>query len=677
MASSSCPEGSKLTAVPLLDYAATPTKSAAASTTEQEDAPMETTAAIDTSASNAEPTPMDEQAVLDRNQNLQINPRYLRYNCWDVAGPAPLDVTTWSENPQLARPLPSPPLLSSDHPVHETVVQNPEVFKIVTPINTPSFRYYLTNHPNPKFVESVCIGLKRGFWPWGLVDKEGYPSTFDNSRATPNDPIKAQFLRDQRDEEIRKGRFSSSFNDLLPGMYASPTFAVPKRDSNKLRLVTDQSDGRFPVNNLTTPHQRAFPMDNMRQLGQLILQSHRQLAPGEKLLLFKSDVSEAYRLIPMHPYWQIKQVNTVDGLHFIDRNNVFGGRRSGDLFISFMALTLWIARNKFDIRDLLSYIDDVFSSNKDSDMEFYHPYQQLMPAKQVKLLRIWDILGIPHRKEKQLWGTKITIIGIEVDTEAMTLTLSAERKKDLLQQLDRFIVRERHPRKCFQLRDFQRMAGWLNWSFNVFPLLRPCLNNLYAKIAPLKRGKAYVIVNKAISKDLEWAEHHIAKSTEVILLREIEWTPNQAESTIFCDASLVGLSFYLPYTNQGFISEVPEGIPAEMNFFREALAVTSAIDHIARSHPSSKLVVFSENQNTVDLFSSLSTRPDYNPLLIYATSLLLDFDIRLKVIHVPGESNHIADALSRRLWQRAIDLSPGITITKFKPPQNALGAYKK
>lgn len=65
-----------------------------------------------------------------------------------------------------------------------------------------------------------------------------------------------------------------------------------------------------------------------------------------------------------------------------------------------------------------------------------------MPAKQVKPLRVWDILGILHKKEKQLWGTKITIIGIEVDTEAMTLTLSAERKKDLLQQLDHFIIRE-------------------------------------------------------------------------------------------------------------------------------------------------------------------------------------------------------------------------------------------
>lgn len=54
-------------------------------------------------------------------------------------------------------------------------------------------------------------------------------------------------------------------------------------------------------------------------------------------------------------------------------------------------------------------------------MELYEPYNQLMPAKQAQLLRLWDKLGILHKKEKQLWGTQLTIIGIEVDTKQMTL----------------------------------------------------------------------------------------------------------------------------------------------------------------------------------------------------------------------------------------------------------------
>lgn len=639
---------------------------------------MEATADTAMSASCAEAMPMGERDVLAASRDRRVNPRYLRYNIWDVSGRAPTDVTSWSEDHDLAQPLPTAPVLSRAHPVRNTVDERPDLFKIVTPINTRVFERYLSGHPNPGFVTSVCRGFDSGFWPWGVVDKDGYPPTYDNSRPAPSDPVKAKFLRDQRDEEISKNRFSQSFGtELLPGMYASPTFAVPKRDSTKLRLVTDQSDGRFPVNNLTTPHIRSFPMDGMRQLGQLILNEHRQLQPGEKLLLFKSDVSEAYRLIPMHPYWQIKQVNTIDTLRYIDRSNVFGGRRSGDLFIAFMALVLWVARYKHGIRDLLAYIDDVFSSNKDSDMEIYEPYDQLMPAKQARLLRLWDELGIPHKKEKQIWGTCLTIIGIEVDTEQMTLRLSADKKRELLQHLNEFITRDHQPRKRFPLREFQRTAGWMNWSFNVFPLLRPCLNSLYAKILSLNRPRGLVIVNKVISKELQWAEQNISNSDGVVLLRELDWTPRDADHVIFCDASLVGLGFWMPNSNQGFVSKIPKGISAEMNFFREALCVTSAIDHIAHLHPHSKIVIFSDNQNTVDMFSSLATRPDYNCLLIFATTIMIQTKIRVKVIHIPGESNRVADALSRQLWQRAISLSPGLSIFNFQPPRDALEGFRK
>lgn len=221
------------------------------------------------------------------------------------------------------------------------------------------------------------------------------------------------------------------------------------------------------------------------------------------------------------------------------------------------------------------------------------------------------------------------------------------------------------------------MAGWLNWSFNVFPLLRPCLNALYAKIGALKRPRGYVIVNKAISRELEWAEQIIKNSNGVVLLQELEWTPQEANHTIFCDASLVGLGFWLPSSNEGFASKVPPGIPAEMNFFRKALCVISAIDYIAQCYRNTKLIIFSDNKNTVDMFSSLATRPDYNCLLTHAISQIIRSNIRLKVIHVPGECNHVADSLSHRLWQRAHDFSPGLTIINFLPPRDALGAYQK
>ncbi len=135
----------------------------------------------------------------------------------------------------------------------------------------------------------------------------------------------------------------------------SPMFLVPKNNSNSFWLVTNQSAGVVPLNALTAVHDYAFPMDNMVHLDYTLLQLHKNLESGEKLILFKSNVFEAYQLLPMHPYWKIKQINTVDGLHYVDYNNTFRKQHLGDLFIAFMSLILWIAQTHFGIKRLLSY----------------------------------------------------------------------------------------------------------------------------------------------------------------------------------------------------------------------------------------------------------------------------------------------------------------------------------
>ena len=50
-----------------------------------------------------------------------------------------------------------------------------------------------------------------------------------------------------------------------------------------------------------------YPLDNMTHLGEMLLRK-KAIYPNKDLALFKSDVAEAYRLLPMHPLWQIKQV---------------------------------------------------------------------------------------------------------------------------------------------------------------------------------------------------------------------------------------------------------------------------------------------------------------------------------------------------------------------------------
>ena len=73
-----------------------------------------------------------------------------------------------------------------------------------------------------------------------------------------------------------------------------------------------------------------------------------------------------------------------------------------------------------------------------SELTYYEPYQCSFSAGQTALLKLWDELGIPHKKKKQVFGSKLTIIGINVDANKLVLTLPPENRKELLDQLKEF-----------------------------------------------------------------------------------------------------------------------------------------------------------------------------------------------------------------------------------------------
>src|ERR1700678_3268722 len=136
--------------------------------------------------------------------------------------------------------------------------------------------------------------------------------------------------------------------------------AVPKPHSTDLRLVTNHSAEEFFLNSIIRREDIAgFPLDNMTHLGKMSLKKKAEF-PDEELTLFKSDILDTYRNLPMHPLWQIKQINTIQQQHHVERRNCFGGKGSGSLFISFDSLVTWVGKNEYKILDIGTNSDDFF-----------------------------------------------------------------------------------------------------------------------------------------------------------------------------------------------------------------------------------------------------------------------------------------------------------------------------
>lgn len=436
-------------------------------------------------------------------------PRHFRDLLWDDTS---AEITGAAASYSIsADPLPGPPdseLMNETN--QKTIRDNPDLFKVVCGIDVDRFEELLIGHPNPLFVASVCRGLREGFWPWAEISHD-YPVVRECPSRVPAGEHEREFLRAQIEKEIKTERFSPAFGpDLLPGMYEIPVHAVPKAgavDLFALRMVVDHSSGEFSPNSMITKASIAgVKLDGIKALGTALRVVRRRVKIAKPtqvaiaLELWKSDVKAAYRQMPMHPLWQLKQVVNIFGKRYVDRNNNFGGRGSMKIWASFISLVIWIAVVRRFIEILLCFVDDHFGISVGGDLEMYEPYGQLLPADQTKLLLLWDEIKLPHDEEKQICGRILPIVGFTVDINEGTVTMPEEKRDSLAAACAEF----GRPRTTKSLRDCQRMLGWLNWALNAYPKLRPGLSGLYAKIAGITDPHTPLRINTEIADELSW-----------------------------------------------------------------------------------------------------------------------------------------------------------------------------
>jgi hypothetical protein len=236
---------------------------------------------------------------------------------------------------------------------------------------------------------------------------------------------------------------------------------------------------------------------------------------------------------------------TIDEDRHVDRCTSFGGRGSCRDYTAFMGLVLWVAIFIKFLADLFGYIDDNFSFDEEGNIAWYTPYQCYYPSKQAKLLELWDEIGLPHDKSKQEYALTLHIIGFMVDPNLMRVSMDEEDRIRLIRQVSEFLATAPGGTRR-TLWEFQQLAGWMNWSFNVFPLLKPALSNVYVKIGGKTESHAKIFVSKAVIRDLDWFILHAQKSDGIYLFEEIDW--NEADVMAYSDACMSGLGYYFEHS---------------------------------------------------------------------------------------------------------------------------------
>ncbi|KAF8995818.1 hypothetical protein BDQ17DRAFT_1250323, partial [Cyathus striatus] len=149
--------------------------------------------------------------------------------------------------------------------------------------------------------------------------------------------------------------------------------------------------------------------------------------------------------------------------------------------------------------------------------------------------------------------------------------------------------------------------------------------------------------------------------------------------TLHVDASLKGIGIWDNLLRVGYHYTFPPHLLGHDIFVYEALAVVSALHLLSSRVLFTRTVnIFSDSSNTVSLFNFLRASYSlFNDLLKFSVDILLREEYQLRVLHIAGENNHVADALSRQQFPRALQYDPDPSSHLFQHPQDALGALKK
>ncbi|MCP4295847.1 MAG: hypothetical protein GY786_09595, partial [Proteobacteria bacterium] len=354
----------------------------------------------------------------------------------------------------------------------------------------------------------------------------------------------------------------------------------------------------------------------------------------------KTDIQDAFKIIPIHPDDHHKLVFKFNNQYYYDITLPMGAASACQIFESF-STALQAIYDHFSIQGSLSthYLDDFF---------FIDP-TYLVSVRNSKIFdQICSEIGVPQAPHKKTVPSQSTeFLGILLDSLLWKASLPTDKLSVYVENIQSLTRRGR-----VNQNKLQSVIGQLSFASTVVPA-RAFLRRLIAKVYSVRRPHHYIKITGSMLKDIYMWLTFFKSYNGVTLFRAINILPNSYYN-MGADASRLGFgatfgSHWIqeryPISWQKIFDEKDIGITV-----LELYPILVLIATFGKFIKNSSLLFHSDNLGVVEIInrqSSSSKKPFIMNIVRPLVLLLMKFNIQLRSKHIPGVSNTLCDLISR------------------------------
>ena len=428
--------------------------------------------------------------------------------------------------------------------------------------------------------------------------------------------------------ELQLGRIDGPFKDPpFPNFKSSPLAVREKHQSGKFRLL----------HNLSYPYdERSLNFNIPKEASEV---SYATINDAIKYIqechphayMAKSDISEAFRLIPLH-----QSQYHLTGFHwkgfYFDKCLPQGCSSSCRIFEHFSDSLKWILEHKFNVQNIVKYLDDfLFIANTKSEC------QRALKA----FTHLCSDIGVPLAPHKTIEPTNIiTFLGIELDSISMYARLPIEKLNRYTQEIESFITKNK-----ITLRELKSLIGMLQFATRVVTPGRPFLRRMYDLTMQANNPFHFVRITKSVKLDLQIWLSFLNRYNGMTIIRE----PSISDSHnlhFYSDSSKFAFgATYGSYWIQGTWPLIWQN---EDIAVLELYPIFIAVCIFAVKIRNSRITFHCDNQAIVTIINKQTSKdPTIMQIIRPLVLTLLEHNITFKAEHIPSNKNVLCDKISR------------------------------